>query len=476
MQKNPGIPNIKLPAKATLWYLGVSIISKGIGILTTPIFTRILTTEGYGEFTLYMSLLGFGSVICSAISSGSSIYNGLAKSGGNSGRFLKTVLLLSIGFSVSICLLLFAFLPFFELDRIFYLPLSLQLLCDGVTAVALSSAKFRYEYKAVTVISLINAVLPPLISVILLKLTDFGYPVRIFSLLLVSLGVAIYSLIRIVKADRPDNRQLIDRSMIKMALVYTLPMLPQAISGAVTAQADKLIISSKMGPSALGKYSVIYSMGIALQFIVTAVGSALSPWIIRRLERGETKRISRLIFPMTVGYLALSLALISLAPEALMILAPDEYSDALPALLPIAASTPLYFIQTVVTAGIIHSGKAVYTLISSVIGGVLCITFNYTLVEGLGYLGAGTTMLITQATVTLISIILLSKTKAKDMIEPIKLCAIYLLFLPVAMLISKLKDSLATRLVLLVIPLFMLLYCLSRARSLVVEKGKKMGA
>ena len=34
---------VRLPARASLWYVGSNMISKAVGMLLTPIFTRILT-------------------------------------------------------------------------------------------------------------------------------------------------------------------------------------------------------------------------------------------------------------------------------------------------------------------------------------------------------------------------------------------------------------------------------------------------
>lgn len=46
---------LSLPVKASLWYMLCSIFQKGISVLTTPIFTRIMTTEQYGLVTIYNS-------------------------------------------------------------------------------------------------------------------------------------------------------------------------------------------------------------------------------------------------------------------------------------------------------------------------------------------------------------------------------------------------------------------------------------
>ena len=42
-------------AKASFWAFVANIIQRGISILATPVFTRILTTEEYAQYTLYQS-------------------------------------------------------------------------------------------------------------------------------------------------------------------------------------------------------------------------------------------------------------------------------------------------------------------------------------------------------------------------------------------------------------------------------------
>ncbi len=459
--------SVKIPARASVWYLAVSVITKGIGVLTTPFFTRLLDGEAYGNFALYMTLLGVGSVICSAFNSGSAMYRGLEKSADKKGAYLRSSLAVSAAVSLLFCLLLFAFSPFLELNPIHFLPLSLQLLCDGTTAVLLSSERYYYKYKTVAAVSIISAGLPPALSIGILLWLGGGYAVRIYSLLLVSAGVALFSLRRIIRRGEAEGLMLTE------AVRFSLPMLPHTLSTAVTAQADKLIINLVMGAEALGKYSVIFSMGIVLQFIVNAIGSALSPWIIRRLEAGEGRRIAELVTPMTLGYSALVLCLMAIAPEALAVLAPPEYLQAFPALLPIALSTPFFFLSTVATVGIVHSGKAGYSLLISTAGGLTCVILNYMLIGKLGYLGAGLAFLICQVLLAALSTALLKATGGRDMISIKKVALPLLISMPIGVIIYMLRGSLLARAAMLMIPAFMLLYCLKQAKDLIIEKGGK---
>ena len=43
------------PVKASLWYTVCNIVNKGIALLATPIFTRVMTEEQYGTFTIFQS-------------------------------------------------------------------------------------------------------------------------------------------------------------------------------------------------------------------------------------------------------------------------------------------------------------------------------------------------------------------------------------------------------------------------------------
>lgn len=463
------IKRIKLPAKASVYYLIASTAGKVVSFIITPFSTRLLGKEAFGQFSLYMALLGGVSVICSAITSGSAVYKGLRDHSENRNGYLRSVLAVNLVFSVIICILLFAFSRFFGLERFLLFPLTLQISCDGATAVALSFKRFDYKYKTVTAMAIISAVTPPVIAIYILSRLGGGYIVRIYSLLFVSICLAVYSLTKILfKGEKAE------RGTVKYIVRSSVPLLPHSISSALSVQADKLIITSLMGAAALAKYTVVYSLGIALQFTVTSIGAALGPWIIRRLDANEGDKVAKLILPMIIGYCALSLCLIAVGPEAMRILAPSEYLDALPALLPIAMSTPFYFISSVTTVGLVHANKGKYTAIISVFSAIICIILNYTLIGRLGFLGAGLVTFINQATVALSGAVLLSRVKLGNIVNVSKIALPCLVSIGVGTAIYMLRNYVLPRIIILLFPAVMLLYCLRKAGELVLEKDSKI--
>jgi O-antigen/teichoic acid export membrane protein len=165
----------------------------------------------------------------------------------------------------------------------------------------------------------------------------------------------------------------------------------------------------------------------------------------------------------------------AVAPEALAILAPKEYLEALPALLPLVISTPFYFLSSISTAQIVYYGKTKYSLAISLTCAAACIILNYTLIGKWGYFGAGATYLLCQAISAVLGMILLSRTQAKIPICLKKALPSLAIALAVGILCYRLSDKLIWRAALLIIPCCMLLYCLIRIMPQITEKdGKKV--
>ena len=51
--------------KASIWFLLCSFLQKGISMITTPIFTRLLSTSQYGQFNVFNSWLSIVTIVVS---------------------------------------------------------------------------------------------------------------------------------------------------------------------------------------------------------------------------------------------------------------------------------------------------------------------------------------------------------------------------------------------------------------------------
>ena len=456
--------NLRVPVRASIWYAGTSFIAKAVGFLVTPFFTRMISGEKYGELTLYLTLVGIGSTSCSAVNTGSAIFKGIKKHESEKGSFLKSALFVSLSFSAVICTVLFAFSPFFNIKRHLFIPLTLQIMCDSIVAVALSSAKFSYQYKQVALISILSSVLPAIITLSILRIVNGRFRVRVYALLVISLCLAAWELIKIFQYPGRIKRK-VSVDFFKSAL----PLIPHSISSALSGQADKMIITYLMGSYALAKYSVTHSLGVALQFIVGAIGFALGPWIIRKLDSNMQEKINNLVELLFYGISALCLCLIALAPEAMKILAPPEYLEAFPALLPIVITTPLSLVCSVITICLVHFGQGKATTAMALVGAGVNLLLNFTLIPKLGYLGAGLATLLSALSSMLIGLYVLTKARLLNLISPRRILGRLLYTAIISIVLLILFEAPSLRILVLIIPAIILLNVFYNAKSLIVE-------
>ena len=47
--------NLPVQMRASVWFLLCGFLQRGISVITTPIFTRIMTTTEYGQYNVFSS-------------------------------------------------------------------------------------------------------------------------------------------------------------------------------------------------------------------------------------------------------------------------------------------------------------------------------------------------------------------------------------------------------------------------------------
>ncbi len=452
---------LRLPARASLWYLFASGAAKCAGLFFTPVFTRIMPADEYGYYTLYISILALASVVTTAAASGGVMYKGYAKFGEDKASFTAASLGLSIALIPPVAIIILIFRERLGINAALIPILALQLVCDGAIAAKSSEKRYSYQYVAVVALTLTGSVLSPLLSLALIKVMRGSYA-RIFGLLAVSLLCAAPILSECVRTG------FFKKEMWGFAIRYSLPLLPNAAAAAVISQADKLIISSYMGEGALASYAVAHSIGIGLTFITTSLGSALHPWIIRKLDANKDGLVEEILTKIFISIASVAVIVVALSPEALSILTPRSYSVALPAVLPITLSTLPTFILSALAVISLHEGKAYYPSISSAVGAVINIAANVFLIPRMSYLGAGLALLISYAAATLLCYALnkIHGTKLFSLSRFALIFAIAFLFSAAA---KGFYDSLALRLILILAPVTVLVTTLWKMRGHILE-------
>lgn len=367
---------LKLPAKAALWYIASSAVSRGVTLLFTPIFTRVLTAAEYGLYTLFSSWLTI-LTIPATFEIASSVFMRASQRHREDRATLRSSALITIlGLNALFCALYFLFLhlfPHFSAPRgklaVF---IFLQIALNSVLNVYLSDAKFSYRSRCVFLINAVLGIFTATLSLILIEKTAAPEWARIISQITVSLGVCIPLLFIIFK----DGFK-ISFPYVKELLTSSVTLLPHYLALAVISKADKLVLGAAFGADALARYSVADTLGSLIGIAIGALFSALVPWIMRKISAGEEYLVASVSRHSVVLIAAFSVILSALTPELMQILAPEEYGEAIFAFYPIALSTIPYFLFTVYSVAFAHGSEGLWSSLSSALGAAVALFISF---------------------------------------------------------------------------------------------------
>ena len=394
-----------LPARASFWYTAAAMLERGIGFIFTPLFTRLLTPEEYGLYPLYTSFMSLFTVFITLELSGSIVYRGIAKFKAREREFMRACLGL-----MSLSALLFgvglvAMGNFLSKLTGLTLPilsfLVIQVYLNGIVNLYTARERYYYRYRSAIMPNLAISILAPVLAFIMIRFFDVGAPSRIYAYLVITLAVAIPLAAAIMQGGL-----LFSREALKFVIRCSIPLLPHFIAASVSVQAGRAIVGVFRGEGELAVYSVVFSMGFVFSLISGGISSSLSPWINRKLSHGggDIYKIhgatQKIIIPLCI----VSLISLCFSREALAVLAPPEYQEALSALFPLAISVLLSFITTVQTAIILYYGGTVAQSAASVFVALLSLALNLLLTPVYGYMASA----LIQAVSSLILVAVLS--------------------------------------------------------------------
>ena len=380
---------LKVPAKASVWYIASGAIARGIGALSTPIFTRLLTPAEYGLYPLYNTWLGVLSVLVTLEVTGSAIYRGFQRYGDKKDEFTSSALGLIGAVFVGFCAVYFAFYGFLGrltgLDVRITILMFAQILGTAVISLYLARARYEYKYKAVAALNMISALIIPLSAVALILLLGIKAESRIYASSLVTLLIALPLGFAIIK--RSDK--LYSRDTWRYLLGRSIPLLPHYFATALILKAGEISIGRAHGTAALGRYSIATSVGMIMTVVTIGLTSALSPWIIRKIRDGEIDKMRNFLFAITKALALISLGVLAIAPEILSFLAAEGFREALPAVYPLEIGVILSFLSGAVMSASTYYERGGLTSLSSIAAALVSVALSVFVLPRVDYRFAG---------------------------------------------------------------------------------------
>ena len=214
--------------------------------------------------------------------------------------------------------------------------------------------------------------------------------------------------------------------------MFNLPLIPHYLSQIVLNSADRIMISSMVGESEAGIYSLAYSLSSIMTLFNTALMQTLNPWIYKKIKEQDIKSIAPIAYLSLIIIAFVNLLLIILAPEAVAIFAPKSYYEAIWIIPPVAMSVYFMYSYDLFAKFAFYYEKTNLVMIASIVGAVVNIILNYIFINIFGYIAAGYTTLICYVIYSIAHYILMNSICSKECngVKPYSVKKIFAITIP----------------------------------------------
>ena len=388
---------LPIPVKAALWYTICSIVQKSLSFLVTPIFTRIMSKEDYGLYTVYNSWYWVVVVFATL-----NLHNGIFNNGMQDykdSRDRYTSVLQSAG-SAAAVICFFIYLPFRGFIEAhtglnFFLCILMFLQALFTPALYLWQGRQRYEYKYryMIIATLAIAVLRPITSAAAVILSHNKGAARVVSFAAFEiLTGAFFYIYHIVK-----GKCIYDKSIWKGAISFAVPLIPHYLSQTFLSHLDKLMIDRFCGRESVAVYEIAYTVAMVTTFINTSINNSFIPWIYGCLEKREVKNISHICNRLIIIVGCINLLMTLFAKEIILIVGGASYIEAAYLIPVLGGSVFLMFLYSLFGDVEFYYKQTAYTMYGSLTACVINGVLNYFFIPLFGHQAAAYTTLTSYA-------------------------------------------------------------------------------
>lgn len=383
-----------MQVKASVWFLLCSFLQKGISTITTPIFTRILSTAEYGQYNVFNSWLSIVTIFVTLNLSYGVYTQGLVKFEDERNVFSSSLqgltLVLVIGWTLVYVLFHNFWNRLFSLTTVQMLSMLVMIWSTAVFGFWAAEQRVLYKYRTLVVLTILVSVAKPVVGVIFVLLSKDKVTARILGLVLVELIGYTGLFFQQIKR----GKKLYSAKFWKYAVGFNIPLIPHYLSQTVLNSADRIMIKDMVGAGEAGIYSLAYSISLIMTLFNTALLQTISPWIYQKIKNKRAEEIAPIAYTTLIFIAAVNIILIAFAPEAVAIFAPKEYYAAIYVIPPVAMSVFFMYSYDLFAKFAFYYEKTNFVMVASVIGATLNVVLNYIFIGKYGYVAAGYTTLV----------------------------------------------------------------------------------
>ena len=388
MSENKGA-NVAL--KAGAWYVISSVMVKAVATITTPIFSRMMTTAEYGvthTFTSWHTLLITFCTLNLTFSIGRAKLDYPDKLD----DYIGSMQLLSLIVTSSLAAVALIFIgpvaSMLELSEFAVVLLVLYLLFFPSITFFQNGFRYRYHYKENVAIAWFISLSSVILSLVLML--AFSNDKAHMRMLGVTAPIVVLSICFWVVSIKRKNIKA-NKEYWAYGLKLSLPLVLHTVSLNILAQSDRIFIAKICSDADVGIYSLVYNYGILISVVTNAVADGWLPWFHDKYFAKSFAEIRKNVKYVIVLGCYVGLACIAFAPEAVMILGGEKYMSGVYCVPPIVMGILCQYVYTHYVNIELHLKKTKYVSIGTVIAAVINIILNAIFIPQYGFVAAAYT-------------------------------------------------------------------------------------
>ncbi len=386
--------DIPVEVRASTAYALCSILQNALSFITLPIFTRLLTVEQYGQYTIYASWSAILSIFVTLNLPYGSFSKAMIKYEDKRDAYIASaegVCLLLAGIFFAIYLPLRGFWnELLELPTVLVVVMTFEMLANAGILFWSGKKRFEYKYIGVIAVTLLNSLLAPLLAYALVVNTEEKGYARIIGY--ASVTILVGGTIFICNLWK--GKRIYTKEFWKYALGFNLPLIFYYLSQVIFNQSDRIMISHYCGKDKAAVYGVAYSLSMVLTFVLNAINNSYVPWFYEKIKRNEKKDNQKIAGIIAILMAFLLLCVIWLAPEIIFVMAGEKYRSAMWVVPPVSMSVLLLFYSQLFINVEFYYEKKGHLVLASIASALVNILLNAWLIPEFGFVAAGYTTLV----------------------------------------------------------------------------------
>lgn len=386
--------------KASIVYTVASLLTKGLAIITTPIFTRMLTSSQMGTVNLYNSWYSMIGVIATLSLTSGGFQIAMKEFEGRRDQYVSSVLtitsLMALILTGIYCVAPHFWQKWMGLPNELIILMLFGFLVSPANEFWLAKQRYEYKYRIVGITSTLTAILASFLSILVVfylnsKHSNYVAEGRLFANYFIIYGFAAFIWLHLLL----KGKTFFLKEFWKFSLSISIPLVGYALARQVLDVSDRIMISHYVGNSAVGIYSLLYTVSSISLIIWNAINSSFVPYLYQNMDKKEKKyQIQNLATGLLAAYALFAIAITFFAPEMVKILATKEYSEAVYIAPPIAAGVFLTSVSHMYSNVLLYYKKSTVIMVSSVVAALVNVILNAIFIPTIGYQAAAYTTLI----------------------------------------------------------------------------------